>query len=90
MKRDGRSLRQVSMKAGLSSSYLHSVLENGKEPGLDNLLSIAGELNISLSWLVYGYEISPESERLLAAWANLPTEKREAVKALLGVKEPRS
>lgn len=81
-------MRSVSMKAGLSEAYLHTILEKGKEPGLDNLLALAKELRVSLSWLVYGYDISPESERLLEAWAALPPDRREAFLALLGIKPP--
>jgi transcriptional regulator with XRE-family HTH domain len=81
-------MRSISLKSGLSESYLFSVLESGKEPSFANLLSLAQELSVSLSWLVYGYEISPESERLLEAWAALPKAQREAFLALLGITPP--
>lgn len=42
-----RSMRGVSLEAGLGKGYLHSVLIEGKDPTLDNFTKICGVLELS-------------------------------------------
>jgi transcriptional regulator with XRE-family HTH domain len=81
----GKSMRAVSLAAGLSENYLHSVLGEGKEPSIDRLMKIADTLNISLSWLLYGIEIGPQEERLLRLYARLPEQQRRAILDLASI-----
>ena len=37
---DGKSLRAVSIAAGMGAGYLHSILIDGKDPTLDNFLRV--------------------------------------------------
>ena len=61
----GMSLRAVSLKAGLGPGALHSWLTEGKSPSIDNLLSVCGVLGVSLSYIAYGYKITPQAEEIL-------------------------
>ena len=40
----GRSMRDVSLGAGLSAGYLHSVLQDGKDPTMRSLVLVMQEL----------------------------------------------
>lgn len=84
----GKSMRAVSMAAGLGDNYLHSILGEGKEPSIDRLLKIADTLNISLAWLLYGIEIGPQEERLLRLYAKLPETQRRAILDLASIGDP--
>jgi transcriptional regulator with XRE-family HTH domain len=81
--RDGRSLRVISLTAGLSHAYLHSLLNGTRAPSIDNLAAIAAAMNASLGYIILGIEIDAIAERLLKAWAAYPEAKREALLELL-------
>lgn len=61
----GVSGRAASEKAGLGAGYISSVLKNGQEPTVANLAKICAANGISLSYVIFGIEISPETRRLL-------------------------
>ncbi len=48
----GMSMRQASIAAGLSQSYLHGILKGGKEPTITKLMAIALVLNVPVSSLI--------------------------------------
>jgi transcriptional regulator with XRE-family HTH domain len=85
LEKSGKSMRAVSIAAGLGENYLHSVLGEGKEPSIDRLLKIADTLNISLAWLLYGIDIGPQEERLLRLYAKLPEQQRRAILDLASI-----
>ena len=62
----GMSLRAISLNAGKSPGYMHSILVEGKDPTIDNLIKVCDVLSISLSYILYGVDITPESEEVLA------------------------
>lgn len=80
---DGRSLRQISLDAGLSEGYLHGILRNGKEPTLDRFIRICSTLHISTAYALMGAKVAPETEAIIAALESDPR-TRDAVLALLG------
>lgn len=79
---DGRSLRDISLAAGLSHGYLHGILRDGKEPTLDRFVRICQELGVSLSYALLGADVTPETEVIIEALAD-DEETRSAVLALL-------
>lgn len=81
-KRDGRSLRDISLAAGLSHGYLHGILRDSKEPTLDRFARICAALDLSLTYALMGYDVSPETEALISEIEGSPT-KRAALLALL-------
>ena len=62
----GMSLRAVSLKSGLGPGALHSWLTEGKSPSIDNLMAVCGVLGVSLSYIAYGYKITPQAEEILS------------------------
>lgn len=79
---DGRSLRDISLAAGLSHGYLHGILRDGKEPTLDRFRKICAEMGLSLSYVLIGTNISPATEDIISA-LEADDKTREAVLSLL-------
>ena len=78
----GLSKRGVSLAAKLGPGAVHSWLAEGKDPSVDNLLAVCGVLNISLTYLVRGYEMTAEAEEILRLLADDPA-SREGVLSIL-------
>lgn len=79
----GKSKRGVSLAAGMGPGYLHSLLAEKKDPTVQNLMSICKELGVSLSFILYGYEISAENEEILRLLeVSAPGEKEGLLKML--------
>lgn len=87
-RKDGRSLRDISLAAELSHGYLHGILRDGKEPTLDRFAKICKQLNLSLSYALMGVNISAETEEIIQGLDSKPT-TREAILALLKNPSPR-
>lgn len=78
------SKRGVSLKAGLGPGYLHSILQEGKDPTLDNLLAVCAAIGVSASWVVFGVNMeSPEVEELARIWSRATPEQREGIRLIL-------
>lgn len=79
---DERSDRQVSLDAGLSPGYIHTLFprrgKQGANPTIDKLAAICDALRISKNWVFFGVELTYEDEALLKEWAQLPPESRAA------------
>jgi ribonucleoside-diphosphate reductase alpha chain len=82
VRKDGRSLRDISLEAELSHGYLHGILRDGKEPTLDRFAKICKVLNLSLSYALMGVDISIETEEIVRGLDSDPG-TREAILALL-------
>lgn len=78
----GRSERDISIAAGLSHGSLNSLTKNKRDPGVETLAQICNELGVSLSYILYGVDVSPEAERLLSLIDQNP-DRRDAILALL-------
>lgn len=87
--RDGRSLRAISLAAGLPETALWEVLNTDKVPGIDRLQAICEALKVSISYILEGIELSPESERLLKAFSRMSKAEREAFLQFLDQRKPR-
>jgi len=62
---DGRSLRDISLAAGLSHGYLYGILRDGKEPTLDRFIRICKALNMNLAYALMGVHVSQNSLELI-------------------------
>lgn len=80
---DGRSLREISLAAGVSHGYLHGIIRDGKEPTLDRFIKICRALRVSSAYILLGADISPDTEEIIQALEDSP-EKRAAILSLLG------
>ncbi len=82
MKERGLSLRAVSLQSGKGPGYLHSIISEGKEPGIDNLAEVCRIVGVTLPYVLYGYSISPETERFLRLFESRPDLREGIVKIL--------
>lgn len=92
--RSGRSERSLSIAIGRADGYVHGILKAGKEPGIDSFAALARELNVSLPWLLFGAEMSGNTERLLEVYAALsPSQQADFLRLaenLAGVLAPKT
>ena len=65
IKKSGKSLRSISLEAGAAHGYVHSLLSEDKDPTLSNLSAVCRVLGVSLPYILYGQQITPEGEELL-------------------------
>ena len=63
--KDGRSLRDISLAAGLSHGYLHGILRDGKEPTLDRFKKICKALKMSTAYALMGIEVTDDHVALI-------------------------
>lgn len=82
------SKRATSLAAGQGPGYVHSILSEGKEPSVANLEAVCKAVGVSLQFVLYGYDISPETERLLRLMEENP-EKRDGILKILEAGKPR-
>ncbi|WP_273689054.1 hypothetical protein [Ketogulonicigenium vulgare] len=78
----GKSKRSISLQTGNGAGYLHSILTEGKDPGIENLMKVCDAIPVSLAFILYGYHISDEDAALINLMKQSP-EAREAVLTLL-------
>lgn len=76
------SKRKVSLDSGNGPGYVHSILSEGKDPTIENLMAVCSAAGVSLSYILYGFDLTPEDEAIIAAMHESP-EKRDAVLTLL-------
>ena len=75
-------MRDLSLAAGLSHGYVHGILHDGKEPTLDRFIRICEELNVSLSFVLMGAQVTPASEAILQAIESDPQARERVLLAL--------
>lgn len=76
------SWRAASLAAKCSPGYLHSVIKDGKEPTVAKLAQICTTNDIDLSYVLFGFEISEPTKKLIAAIEESP-DKRDAILRLI-------
>lgn len=81
------SMRAVSLAAGLGPGAVHSWLVEGKDPSIANLIEVCRVLDVSLIYLVKGYNLTPEAEEVLGLLEG-DAASRAAVLALLRGRQP--
>ena len=78
----GLSKRSVSLASGNGPGYVHSILAEGKEPTVSNLAAVCDAMGVSLSFILYGHEMSAETEVIIQLLERFPS-KRDSILALL-------
>lgn len=78
----GVSMRAVSLEAGAGPGYMHSILKDGKEPTIGMLSKVCQALDVSLIHVLYGANVSPETEQIIRHLGDNP-EKVASLLALL-------
>lgn len=79
------SMRDASIKGNTTPGYLHSILKTGAEPTVQKLALICEKNGFSLAYVLFGFEISPETERLMALMEKEP-QARDGILSLLDKK----
>jgi transcriptional regulator with XRE-family HTH domain len=78
------SMREVSLRAGLAPGYVASLLgKEHKDPTISNLSAVCDAVGVSLPHVLYGFDITPEDQKIVAAMHESPS-KRDAVITLIG------
>lgn len=72
IKRQRRSRTEVSLSSGNSKGYLTGILTRGQAPSVDRLDAICRELNVPMSWVLYGVNLPPNSEAVFDLLADNP------------------
>ena len=76
------SKRAASLAAGLGAGAVHSWLSEGKDPSVDNLMEVCRVLGTSLTYVMYGYKITPEVEEVLGLLQDNP-QALDGIRAIL-------
>jgi transcriptional regulator with XRE-family HTH domain len=75
----GKSLREVSLAAGCSPGYLHSILRTNREPTIARLVSLCGVLGVSVSHVVLGTKDGKAAALAASNLANTIIAARDAL-----------
>jgi len=82
IEKKGKSQRAVSLAAGMGPGYINSWLNENKDPTVENLIKVCEVLDVTLSFILYGYDITPASQEILALLEKRP-DSRDAILKLL-------
>lgn len=88
IEKNGKTKRGVSLAAGLNPGYVHSLLVEGKDPTIDNLIAVCEKAGVALSYVMYGFEITAEAEEILRELAAAAPDQRKAMLTLLRKPSP--
>ena len=75
----GMSERAVSLAAGKGPGYVHSILKEGKDPTIDNLADVCKAADLSLIWVLFGVEMSRETEEIVQALQDASPARRRGL-----------
>lgn len=78
-----KSQRDISLKAGMGAGYVNSLFRDGKDPTIDNLMKVCEAVGVSLSYVLYGVQMSQETEEFLRLVQEAPEGERDALLKLL-------
>lgn len=78
----GLSGRQISIRSGNAHSYWYGIIKKGKEPSVTSLAAICDAMGVSLAHILYGFDITPETEKLISYLEEHP-EKVQGILSIL-------
>lgn len=81
--RDPRKDRAISLAAKLGPNFVGQLRNSNKEPGIEKVLKLAAEVNLSLSELFLGKVISREDEEFLCLLLQAHPELQRSVLTIL-------
>lgn len=81
----GASYRQMGLKAGLGPNYISQLLndEKWKEPLFSNVVKICHQVDVSITYIVTGAEMTRMHEEVLTLMAQLPEAQQKSFLAFL-------
>lgn len=82
--RSKRSYRSMSIAAGFGANYIQQLISNPRRsPGFDEVVRLCEMLNVSITYIVTGADISHEDEKFLGRFRSLSDEQRRRFLGLL-------
>lgn len=78
------SKRAASLAAEMGPGYVHSILSEGKEPTIDNLVRLCEANSISPTFVIFGYSVTPEIEELTRLYQSAPDQTKLGIRQILG------
>ena len=88
IRKSGKSRRAVSLEAGRGAGYVHSLLAEGKDPTVDNLMQVCEAVGASAAFILYGVDISPETEEVIRLLERNPAAREGILTILRGKGAP--
>ncbi len=82
--KSGKSLRAVSLEAGLGPGYVHSILKDDKDPTIDRLLAVCDAVPVSPIHVLLGVEAAPDDVTILRELHANPTARAGILAILRG------
>ena len=79
----GKSMRAISIASGRAAGYVFSIMKEKKNPRAEALAEICAEAGTSVSYVLYGIDISAEEEEFLKLFSQASPEVRAAILTLL-------
>lgn len=80
-----KSKRAISMASGNGPGYVHSILNEGKEPTIENLMSVCEAIPASPVYVIFGVRIKSDDLEILKALEGNP-ESRAGILSILRAK----
>jgi hypothetical protein len=85
----GASLRNISKASGLGDNFLSQLkADDWKEPKFGNVVAVCRTLNVSITYVVTGAEMTQNQERVLQHLSQLSEEQQRSFLTLLESFQP--
>lgn len=81
----GKSKRAISQASGNGPGYVHSILSEGKDPKITNLMAVCDAIPASIIYILHGHDVTPEDAEILELLHRHP-DKRSAIQSLISDK----
>jgi len=79
----GKSQRDISLTAGMGPGYVNSLFKESKDPTIENLMRVCQAVGVSLSYVLYGYQMTAETEEILKLLEDASPGERSGLLQLL-------
>lgn len=79
----GRSMRDVSLAAGLGPGYVHSIFKENKDPTVGSLFKVCRAVDVSIYYVLGGFEMDREKEEFLKLLLSADDAVKQSVLLLL-------
>lgn len=80
VKKSGKSKNAISLAAKLGHGYVHSLLgKEQKDPTIQNLAKVCDQIDVTMHFILYGYEITPQAEEWLRHFQSASPETRASI-----------
>jgi len=82
---DPRSMRALSLEAGLGPNFISQMLKDKKDPGGERLFSILSKLDQSaIAFIFLGIRINSDDLEMLSLYSELSEQARQQFRGFLG------